>query len=100
LTDTSKPGTKTSKPVTKPVTLVVRRGALRRFDRLKEATREMPAEVVWDRREGRGSEPSVAGVTKPKKDRRKATPSTWELADFAVAERASSRARAVRSKKS
>ena len=89
LTDTSK-----------PVTLVVRRGALRRFDRLKEATREMPAEVVWDRREGRGRETSGTSVTKPKKDRRKAVPSTWELADFAVAEGASASGRAARSKKS
>jgi len=67
------------------VTLVVRRGALRRFDRLKQATRELPAEVIWDRRaEGRGAA-GDSGV-EPKQNRRKATPSTWGLADFVVSE--------------
>ena len=73
----------------KPVTLVVRRGALRRFDRLKQATRELPAEVIWDRRaEGRTADPAAGGV-EPKKNRRKATPSTWDLADFVVTENGS-----------
>jgi hypothetical protein len=84
------------------VTLVVRRGALRRFDRLKEATRELPAEVIWDRREqGRSRAASGAAVPSPTKNRRKATPSTWDLADFVVAEQASSpRSSGGRSKKS
>ena len=68
----------------KPVTLVVRRGALRRFDRLKQATRELPADVVWDRREGRAN--TGADAADPTKNRRKATPPTWELADFVVTE--------------
>jgi hypothetical protein len=73
----------------KPVTLVVRRGALRRFDRLKQATRELPAEVIWDRRaEARGADPG-ANVVEPKENRRKATPSTWDLADFVVTENGS-----------
>jgi thioredoxin reductase len=73
----------------KPVTLVVRRGALRRFDRLKQATRELPAEVIWDRRaEARGADPGANGV-EPKENRRKATPSTWDLADFVVTENGS-----------
>lgn len=68
-----------------PVTLVVRRGALRRFDRLKQATRELDAEVIWDRREA--DRPATAGATaEPSKNRRKATPSTWDLADFVVTE--------------
>ena len=70
----------------KPVTLVVRRGALRRFDRLKQATQELPAEVIWDRRaEGRGKDPGASGVG-PAENRRKTTPSTWDLADFVVTE--------------
>lgn len=69
----------------KSVTLVVRRGALRRFDRLKEAARELPAEVIWDRR---GVRPASDGVP-PATDRRKGSPATWELADFAVAATAS-----------
>jgi hypothetical protein len=75
----------TAKANTTPVTLVVRRGALRRFDRLKQATRELPADVIWDRRQTRGgadgSEPAPPTV-----NRRKATPPTWDLADFAVVE--------------
>jgi hypothetical protein len=72
-----------------PVTLVVRRGALRRFDRLKQATQELPAEVIWDRRaEGRGADPAATEVD-PAKNRRKATPSTWDLADFVVTENGS-----------
>ena len=83
----------------KPVTLVVRRGALRRFDRLKQATQELPAEVIWDRRaEGRGADPAASGVD-PAKNRRKATPSTWDLADFVVTENGS-RAKGSRTKPS
>ena len=66
------------------MTLVVRRGALRRFDRLKQATQELPAEVIWDRRAaGRGADPGESGVG-PAENRRKATPSTWDLADFVI----------------
>jgi hypothetical protein len=84
------------------VTLVVRRGALRRFDRLKQATRELPAEVVWDRRQQRQSgEASAADAVQPANNRRKATPSTWELADFAVVQNAASgRSSGTRAKKS
>ena len=82
------------------MTLVVRRGALRRFDRLKQATRELPAEVIWDRRaEKRDADPS-ADAGDPAKNRRKATPPTWELADFVVTEDGSSRAKGPRAKKS
>jgi len=86
----------------KPVTLVVRRGALRRFDRLKQATRELPAEVIWDRRgKGKsGSDSSSAAVADPTKNRRKTTPSTWDLADFVLTENGSSSASRARSKKS
>jgi hypothetical protein len=84
----------------KPVTLVVRRGALRRFDRLKQATRELPADVIWDRRaEGREADPRAAAAD-PSKNRRKATPSTWDLADFVVTEKASSRTKSPRARKS
>jgi hypothetical protein len=86
---------------TKPVTLVVRRGALRRFDRLKQATRELPADVVWDRRQQPPSvETSGSSDRAPEKDRRKGAPSTWELADFAVVESSSTpRPKSTRSKK-
>jgi len=72
----------------KPITLVVRRGALRRFDRLKQATRELPADVIWDRR-GAGKGPaSGAHADGPAQDRRKATAPTWDMADFVVTSKA------------
>jgi hypothetical protein len=78
---------------TKPITFVVKRGALRRFDRLKSATQELPAEVVWDRR---GQDRPDSG-TKPAaavpQDRRKTTSATWDLADFVVSESTTRRRR-------
>jgi hypothetical protein len=86
----------------KPVTLVVRRGALRRFDRLKQATRELPAEVIWDRRgkEEKESGSSSGDVSEPPSNRRKTTPSTWDLADFVLSEDGSSSPSDTDSKKS
>jgi hypothetical protein len=77
-----------TKKSTPPVTLVVKRGALRRFDRLKQAARELDAEVIWDRRAGGRDQPASSGngAVEPSKNRRKATPSTWDLADFVVSE--------------
>ena len=72
-----------TKKNTPPVTLVVKRGALRRFDRLKQATRELDAEVIWDRR---ASDRGTGAQAEPSKNRRKAMPSTWDLADFVVSE--------------
>lgn len=65
--------------------LIVRRGALRRFDRLKQATADLPVKVSWDRRleERRTSETSVARDRR-RTDRRQPPPFTWEAADFLV----------------
>ena len=86
----------------KPVTFVVRRGALRRFDRLKTATKELGAEVVWDRRGQARPRARAAEQTAPEaEDRRKGTSATWELADFVVSEAAVPQPRpAARPKKS
>ena len=68
-----------------PIELIVRRGALRRFDKLKRATAEMPVEVLWDRRtnDGRGAAPP--GKRAPQHaERRKSPPFTWDVADFLV----------------
>ena len=67
------------------VGIVVRRGATRRFETLKEKTKEMPVEVMWDRRQGdrRTADDSV-GSDRRQGDRRKKPPFTWEAADFAV----------------
>lgn len=70
----------------KPVTFVVRRGALRRFDRLKSATQELPAEVVWDRRGQTRPDPADKPAAPVRQERRKETSATWDLADFVVSE--------------
>jgi hypothetical protein len=65
------------------VDLVVRRGALRRFDKLKQATAAMPVNVVWDRRTRQNADSSE---TPSQPDRRRKPPFTWESADFVVVE--------------
>jgi hypothetical protein len=57
--------------------LFVRRGALRRFDKLKTNTADLPVVVDWDRRQ---SLPADA----PAVDRRGNPPDTWKMADFVV----------------
>lgn len=66
----------------KPITLVVRHGALRRFDKLKRDTADLPVVVTWDRRQADrgGTRDGVA----PETDRRKQASFTWEMADFVV----------------
>ncbi len=66
-----------------PITLVVRRGALRRFDKLKKDTDHLPVVVTWDRRVSRPDDDG-ASVAPPGEERRKPLPFTWDLADFVV----------------
>ena len=76
----------TSKKSESPITLVVRRGALRRFDKLKKDTENMPVVVTWDRRR----DDRTTGADRPGEDppageeRRKQLAFTWEMADFVV----------------
>lgn len=67
------------------IELVVRRGALRRYDSLKRETAELPVVVSWDRRtlERRGNRHEIDGERR-QGDRRQRPPFTWELADFVV----------------
>jgi hypothetical protein len=71
------------------IEIVVRRGALRRFDALKTRTGELPVVVTWDRRtddrrdDGQGLSPRERRQI----ERRKKPPFTWDLADFVVVER-------------
>jgi hypothetical protein len=68
----------------KPIGIVVRRGALRRFDALTRKTADLPVVLSWDRRTNdRGTS---APVELPSGDRRKKPPFTWEAADFVVVE--------------
>jgi hypothetical protein len=68
-----------------PTEIVVRRGALRRFDALKRKTADLPVIISWDRRLGeRRSATDTAGDDRRKADRRQKPPFTWELAEFVV----------------
>jgi hypothetical protein len=71
----------------KPIQMVVRRGALRRFESLKEQTAELPVVVTWDRRtsDRRKAQADIAGERR-RDDRRQAPSFTWDLADFVVVE--------------
>jgi len=69
----------------KPLGIVVRRGALRRFDALTTKTAELPVEVSWDRRtDGRRASGEAVEVERRAGDRREKPPVTWEVADFVV----------------
>ena len=69
----------------KPVGIVVRRGALRRFDALTRKTADLPVVVSWDRRiADRRTSQEPAPVEQRSGDRRKTPPFTWEAADFVV----------------
>jgi len=84
---------KTAAPRAKqnPLEIVVRRGAMRRFDALKTRTSELPVVITWDRRtdERRDGATSAAQARRDRRmaERRKAPPFTWDLADFVVVER-------------
>ena len=67
------------------VELVVRRGALQRFQKLKEKAADLPVKVSWDRRLGdRRKASDSANPDQRKGDRRQKPPFTWELSDFVV----------------
>ena len=67
------------------LTFVVRRGALRRFDRLKQAAAEVPVDVIWDRRTVHRRMASAAANAERRRSERRRQPSfTWTLADFVV----------------
>jgi len=69
----------------KSVGILVRRGALRRFDALTRKTADLPVVVGWDRRTtNRRASLEPAPVELRSSDRRKEPPFTWEVADFVV----------------
>ena len=71
----------------KPVEVVVRRGAIRRFEALTRKTAELPVVVTWDRRkDDRREAPEEAAGGCRKVDRRRKPPFTWDAADFVVVE--------------
>lgn len=80
----------TKSPRPNPIGIIVRRGARRRFEALKQKTAELPVVVSWDRRKGerRASNQPVAGDRR-QSDRRQAPPFTWTMADFVLVDDAS-----------
>lgn len=73
-------------PRSKPVELIVRRGAIHRFHKLKEKTADLPVEVLWDRRQSdRRGAPDEIPAERRSVDRRQKPPFTWEVSDFVVA---------------
>jgi hypothetical protein len=77
------------KPNAGAIEIVVRRGALRRFDALKTRTGELPVVVTWDRRtdDRRGDGAEISARERRLIERRQKPPFTWDLADFVVVER-------------
>ena len=74
-----------SKDPEPPITLVVRRGALRRFDKLQKETAHLPVVVAWDRRTGEQPAPEAGDEPGPvAEDRRRQASFTWDLADFVI----------------
>ena len=72
-------------PSDNSIDIVVRRGALRRFDQLKQKSAGLPVKLTWDRRlaNRRAATDEVASERR-RADRRQAAPFTWEAADFVV----------------
>lgn len=78
---------RTPRKQTDAVKIVVRRGALRRFDALKVKTGELPVVVTWDRRtDDRREDAAAIKRDRRQADRRRTPPFTWDLADFVVVE--------------
>jgi hypothetical protein len=71
----------------KPIRMVVRRGALRRFESLKKQTADLPVVVSWDRRLGDRRNVSGDIARDRRRTERRQQPSfTWDAADFVVVE--------------
>jgi hypothetical protein len=69
-----------------PILLVVKRGALRRFDALKRQTSKLQVEVIWDRRaRARRVAETTSTPERRKSDRRQRNAYTWQAAEFVVA---------------
>ena len=74
-----------------PVEIVVRRGAIRRFDALKTRTSDLPVVVTWDRRTADRGDDEATDAKRGQTERRRKPPFTWDVADFVVVEQAKSR---------
>jgi hypothetical protein len=67
------------------IRMVVRRGAMHRFQSLKKKTAHLDVEVVWDQREGERRQATAAPTGERRRhERRRTPPFTWDMADFVV----------------
>jgi hypothetical protein len=69
--------------------IFVRRGALRRYDRLKKDAEGLPVQVEWDRRKSdrRGDTPTAPEPESSEQrqaERRREPPFTWAAGEFVV----------------
>jgi hypothetical protein len=86
-------------PRSKPVELIVRRGAIRRFHKLKQKTADLPVEVLWDRREtDRRAASGKVAADRRSVDRRQKPPFTWDVSDFVVAAKPQGRKKNLKSR--
>jgi hypothetical protein len=67
---------------TRGLRIIVKRGALRRFHRLKQQTVDLPVSVEWDRRTAQPDDPGTARPCRPTEERRGPLPFTWQVAEF------------------
>ena len=66
--------------------MVVRRGALKRYESLKKKTAHLQVEVVWDQRDTDRRQGRTLTVGERRmRERRRTPPFTWDIADFVVA---------------
>jgi hypothetical protein len=65
---------------------IVRRGALRRFDRLQQAAAELPVDVIWDRRIPDETANRPSRIAAAVAERRQQPSFTWTAADFVLVE--------------
>jgi hypothetical protein len=87
VTNTARKGKRATPGAPSMVELIVRRGALRRYDKLKHATAELPVKLSWDRRLRERRAPGGGAANERRQaDRRKKPPFTWSTADFVVVE--------------
>ena len=81
----SRKAAKASATPARPIRMIVRRGATRRFEDLKKKTAHLQVEVVWDQRDTeRRQDPCLSDSERRRKERRGPPPFTWDTADFVV----------------
>ena len=66
--------------------IFVRRGAIRRFHRLRRDAEGLPVSVEWDRRQRERRTDAMPNATEQRRasDRRSEPPFTWDAAEFVV----------------